>query len=305
MSFRFSDSKLAVAILATTAASLSPHLAVAQSTQDTHVQFRVEGFAGTTTDTRPLGEQKKKTTKGLLPSLSFSYGEGFKGQVDLLAADHAGDNALAGAVHLGFKTSAQTTFGVYASKMRFETPVTLNSERLGAEFVYQGDKTSFNFIAGNQKVDDATVIAGVIPGYTVVDTYGTKDGLFTIADFTYYPRPDWALSLSHRFSGEQHAGVVGAERAYKWGTSTVSLFAEGRFGDEAQSGAWVGVRIRFGGNGSSLKAIRDQEVYTNHLKDDLNSIENSRRRTDVALPPPPPPPEDEDDDCVCGGCYAA
>lgn len=303
MSFRFSGSKLAVAIFATTAAGMSPYIAVAQSAQDSQVRFRVEGFAGTTTDTRPIGKQKKKDTKGLLPSLSFSYGEGFKGQVDLLAADHAGDNALAGAVHLGFKTSAHTTFGVYGSKTHFKTPIKLNSERLGAEFVYQGDKTSLTFIAGNEKIDNATVIAGVIPGYTVVDTYGARDGLFTIADFTYYPQPDWALSLGHRYSGGRHAGVVGAERAYKWGTSTLSLFAEGRFGDKAYSGAWVGLRVRFGGDGTSLKAIRDQEVYTNHLKDDLYGIENSRRRTDVALPPPPP--EEDDDDCVCGGCYAA
>lgn len=298
----FSGSKLVVALVAATAAGLSPQLAVAQSAEDSNMRFRIEGFAGTTADTRPIGKREQKNTKGLLPSLSFAYGEAFKGQVDLLAAEHAGDRTIAGAVHLGFKASARTTLGVYASKTRVKTPVKLNSERVGLELVYQGDKAAFTWIAGQEKVGDATVVAGTIPGYTVVDTYGDKDGAFSLADVTYYPRPNWALTLGHRYGSGRHGGVAGVERAYKWQTSTVSLFAEGRFGDRAYSGAWVGLRVRFGGDGKSLKALRDQEIYTNHLKDEMYGIEHSRRRTDVALPPPPP--EDDDNDCVCGACYA-
>ncbi|GGZ44993.1 hypothetical protein [Asticcacaulis endophyticus] len=298
----FSGSTLAIALVATTAGGLSPQLAVAQSAADSAVRFRVEGFAGTTTDTRPIGKEKNKDSKGLLPSMSFSYGETFKGQFDLLAAEHAGDKSVAGAAHLGFKASAHTTLGVYVSKTRIKTPAKLNSERVGLELVYQGDKTAFNWIAGHEKVGAATVVAGTIPGYTVVDTYGDKDGVFNLADVTYYPRPNWALTLGHRYGSGRHGGVAGVERAYKWQSSTVSLFAEGRFGDKAYSGAWVGLRVRFGGNGASLRAVRDQETYTNHLKDDMYGIGNSRRRTDVALPPPPP--EDDDNDCVCGACYA-
>ncbi|WKL56710.1 hypothetical protein Q1W73_13675 [Asticcacaulis sp. ZE23SCel15] len=298
----FSGSKLTFVLAATAAAGLSPHATVAQSTADGSVRFRIEGFAGSTTDTRPIATQKDKDSKGLLPSMSFSYGETFKGQFDLLAAEHAGDKSVAGAAHLGFKASAHTTLGVYASKTRIKTPAKLNSERVGLELVYQGDKTAFNWIAGHEKVGAATVVAGTIPGYTVVDTYGDKDGFFNLADVTYYPRPNWALTLGHRYGSGRHGGVAGIERANKWKSSTVSLFAEGRFGDKAYSGAWVGLRVRFGGNGASLRAVRDQETYTNHLKDDMYGIGNSRRRTDVALPPPPP--EDDDNDCVCGACYA-
>ncbi|MGA9659698.1 MAG: hypothetical protein WBQ60_11425 [Asticcacaulis sp.] len=305
---KVSGTKLAFIVAAATAGGLLPHLAVAQSTTDTSgasAQFRVEGFVGTTSDSRPIGKRKNKDSKGLLPSLSFAYGEAFRGQVDFLAADHAGDNVLGGAAHLGFKTSAHTVLGIYGSNTRFKSPVKLNSERLGVEFVYQGDKTDLNVIIGNQKVNNANVTVGTIPGYTVVDTYGAKDGVFTLTNFTYYPRPDWALTLGHRYADKHHSGTVGVERAYSLQSATVSLFAEGRFGDKASRGAWLGLRVRFGGEGASLQDRRNQEVYTNHLKDDMYGVEQSRRRSEVALPvPPPPPPPEDDDDCVCGACYA-
>jgi hypothetical protein len=127
-----------------------------------------------------------------------------------------------------------------------------------------------------------------------------------MADVSLYLDDDWSVTAGHRYVGGRHAAVFGTEKAVVVAGNKFSIFAEGRLGSQDYKVAWVGIRFRFGASGSTL-IVRDRtEGYTNRLKDELFTIGNTRKRSQVGSPVPPVVPPSEPPPgggSCCGPCY--
>lgn len=266
--------------------------------QDGGPGWRIEGFAGVARDERPLTGRDTDFSGGVLPSVSFDLGS-LALQVDGMAAHHLGDTVLAGAGHLGFKPSDNLSLGVYAAYARLKDLGGLDSYRVGAEAAYHGPNFSLSGVAGYEHTERRARVAGAVPGFTVIDTYGRGGQFFSMADVTFYPDENLSLSAGHRYIGGRHAAAFGAEKAF----GGVAVFAEGRVGQNGYKAAWAGLRVRFGSGGRSLRES-EQSGFTNRLKDELFVNGNTRRRgqTPIIAPPPPPPPPGGKG-CACGATY--
>ena len=83
--------------------------------------------------------------------------------------------------------------------------------------------------------------------------------------------------------GPGHIGVIGLEYQTKWvdDRRAVSLFGEGRVGEDDYDAVWAGVRIYFGPNKTLIRRHREDDPVTD-IPDLIEITE--------PLPPPPPPP---------------
>jgi hypothetical protein len=288
----------ATGVVAATGAMLSAQPALSQESGG--VALRAEGFAGIARDERPLAGDEGEFSGGVLPSVGFGIGGAATVQVDGMVARHMKDTVYAGAGHVGLMASDRLSVGAYGSYAHFDAVPELDTYRIGGEVVYHASRASISVVAGYEHSDRATVVAGSVPGFTVIDSYGRGGSFFSMADVHYYPQENWSLTAGHRYVGRRHAAVVGTEKAFA--SSGLSIFAEGRIDGGSYAAAWAGVRIRFGRTGPSLQAS-DQSGYMNRLKDELFVPANTRQRSLVAPPAPPPPPSGGNGSC-CGACYA-
>jgi hypothetical protein len=285
-----------VGIVAGTGAMLFGPVALAQT--DGGVALRAEGFGGVARDQRPLNGSDGEFSGGVLPSIGFGLGNLVNVQIDGMVASHLKDTVFSGAGHVGIKATENLSIGAYGSYTHFDAVHELDTYRAGGEVVYHAGRASVSVVIGYEHSDKTTVVAGSIPGFTVVDRYGKSGSFFSMADVSFYPSENWSLTAGHRYVGRRHAAALGTEKAFAG--SGVSLFAEGRIGENGYAAAWTGIRIKFGRHGPSLQAS-DQSGYINRLKDELFVPANTRSRTLVA-PPPPPPPAGGGGAC-CGACY--
>ena len=289
---------LAAGIVAATGAMLFGQTALAQT--EGGVALRVEGFGGIARDQRPISGNDGEFSGGVLPSIGFRLGGVATVQMDGMVASHLKDTVFAGAGHIGIKATENLSIGAYGSYTHFDAVPKLDTYRIGGEAVYHAGRVSVSVLAGYEHSDRATVVAGSIPGFTVLDRYGKSGSFFSMADVSFYPSDNWSLTAGHRFVGRRHAAALGTEKAFAG--SGLSLFAEGRIGEQGYAAVWTGIRIKFGRRGPSLQAS-DQSGYINRLKDELFVPANTRSRTLVAPPPPPPPPPTGGNGACCGACY--
>ncbi|MEO9131444.1 MAG: hypothetical protein ABI240_09565 [Sphingomonas sp.] len=294
---RIIRTNLATGIVAATGAILFGQPALAQS--DGGVAVSAEGFGGIARDQRPLNGNDGEFSGGVLPSVGFGLGGVATIQIDGMVASHLKDTVFAGAGHLGIKASGSFSIGAYGAYTHFDSAPKLDTYRIGGEAVYHAERVSVTVVAGYEHSEKATVVAGAIPGFTVVDRYGRSGSFFSMADVSFYPSDNWSLTAGHRYIGGRHAAALGTEKAFAG--SGLSLFAEGRIGAEGYAAAWTGIRIKFGRHGPSLQAS-DRSGYVNRLKDELFVPANTRSRTLVAPPAPPTPPPGGTGSC-CGACY--
>jgi hypothetical protein len=289
-----------IGVAVATSSGLAAQGALAQSAG---AVGRIEAFGGQAADGRPLGGKEDGSSAGLLPSISFPAGPA-RLQLDGIAAEHLDDTIVGAAAQLTVQRGGNWAVGAYGSYVQHRFAGDLRVSRIGPQVNYLGERVTVSLVGGYEDVEQAVVAAGAVPGFTVADAYG-RDGAFSMADVVYYPSESWSVQFGHRYVGGRHAGVLGFERQF----GRLSLFGEGRFGDEDYAGGWLGVRMRFGEGSGSLRDRDRAGPLPNRLKDDLFGVSNTRRRTRTAIPvvvpPPPPPPPPTGPTCSCGPCYAA
>ncbi|HEX7873918.1 MAG TPA: hypothetical protein VF475_13465 [Sphingobium sp.] len=284
------------------AASGTTFLAPAAMAQNSGIGAKGELFGGIARDERPLADSRDAFSGGVLPSVTFGLGSSATVQVDGMAARHIGDTVIAAAGHVGVMPTPGISIGVYGAYAHFDGLGGLDNYRIGGEGSYHGARISLSAVVGYEHSQRRFIAAGTIPGFTVIDDYGRGGSFFSMADISLYPDENWSLTAGHRYIGRQHAAALGTEKHFAG--SPVSLFAEGRIGDNGYTAAWAGLRIRFGGGGgTSLQASDQGSGYANRLKDELFTITNTRRRGQEAIVAPPAPPVPGGNGCACGGSY--
>lgn len=271
--------------------------------------LRAEGFAGAGRDQRPLSDSETEFSGGFLPSIAVPLGDMVTVQADGLIARHLGDTVTAVGGRIAARPSENISIGIYGSYVNFDGPdygagngaVDLETYRIGAEATLSFDRVVISAVAGQEHSERQSVVAGTIPGFTIIDSYGYGSSFFSMADIDFYPTDNIGLSVGHRYIGRRHAAALSAETSFG-PSSAFSVFAEGRIGSEGYTAGWAGIRIRFGHQGAPLRITETRRIFENRLKDELFASGNTRRRTRDVIEPPAPP-EPPVDNCSCGGSY--
>ncbi|GEM_PF-1933780 len=282
----------------------------AQSGADGGPVLRAEGFAGAGKDQRPLAKDETEFSGGFLPSVAVPVGDALTLQLDGMIASHLGDTVTAVGGRIAARPSENVSIGIYGSYANFDGPdygagngaVDLETYRIGAEATLNFDRVVISAVAGQEHTERQTVIAGTIPGFTIIDSYGYGSSFFSMADIDFYPTDNIGLSVGHRYIGRRHAAAVAAESSFG-PSSAFSVFAEGRIGSEGYTAGWAGIRIRFGHQGAPLRITETRSIFENRLKDELFATGNTRRRNRDVIEPPAPPEPPVNPCNGCGGTY--
>ncbi|WP_306257918.1 hypothetical protein [Pararhizobium sp. IMCC21322] len=186
---------------------------------------------------------------GLLTgSVSVPLGTRFGLQADGMAGAREGDFVGGGGAHLFWRDPSYGLLGVYGSYTRRED-FDGHVARLGVEGEYYYNNWTIRTVLGAESIDAGS--AFVEP----------DDGFFAFTDVSYYIDENLELSVGHRFTADRNALALGAE--YQLDQSLfnngVSLFAEGRIGEDDYSAVWAGVRVYFGDDKSLMRRHREDD----------------------------------------------
>lgn len=187
------------------------------------------------------------------------YGFQLDGSVGVLDAEIFG--GVGG--HLFWRDPSYALLGIYGSYTAIEA---LDGEvaRIGVEGEYYWNQFTIKSVIGAEFIDiDQTAL--------VYD----ETNLFAFSDLSYYATDDLELSVGHRYSGENHALALGVEYqlSQQIFASGISLFAEGRIGENDYQGAWAGMRMYLGDEKSLIRRHREDDP-TDWAEDNLLGILN-------------------------------
>jgi hypothetical protein len=247
----------------------------------------LDGLIGIAADDSSQTGPDDSTTLAGMPSISF--GEGFVVQVDGLLADHRDNTVAGGALRVGARLRQGTYVGAYGSYTDINRHGGLQIWRLGGEAKFDLGDVEIEGVAGYEDTDSGTFRTGATATQNIFDVYDGGGRFFAFSDVRFRPSQRFRLSAGHRYTGGNHAGAAGAAIGFG---SNFALIAEGRLGEGDYKAAFIGVRMRFGGNAG------ESSLLDSRMIEDLFTVANTRRTLGVNLPPPP----DEDDGCGnCGG----
>jgi hypothetical protein len=211
------------------------------------VNGKVAGLGGSFAD---------KAVYGALGSLSMPLGCEFGMQVD--ATSGSFDNRFFGAAagHLFWRDPAKALFGVYGSYTYWDQVGGVKIAHIGPEAELYLGRWTIKGVAGAEFGNNAS---GTVDGVT--QTYDIKTRFFDQVDLAYYLTDDFKAYVGHRYLGGKHALALGGEYGIATGHGTmVSLFAEGRIGEDSFHGVWGGLRYYFGQH--------DKTLIRRHREDD-------------------------------------
>lgn len=194
-------------------------------------------------------------------SVSVPLGHAFGFQADGLAGVRDGDFVGGVAGHLFWRDPAFALLGVYGSYTRRDD-IDADISRLAVEGEYYWNQWSLEVLVGAEFLDaDNALVAD--------DT-----NFFDMVDVSFYATDDIKLSVGHRYTGERHAAALGVEVQLPQTIMNqgVSLFAEGRIGEDDYKGVWAGARIYLGDSKSLISRHREDDPR-NRLTDDLIELE--------------------------------
>lgn len=196
-------------------------------------------------------------------SVSLPLGQRFGVQIDGTVGTF--DDKFFGSAggHLFWRNPAYGLLGIYGS---FTAVDGIDGEvsRIGVEAEYYWDQITLKGVVGAEFVDiDAPV------------NYD-ETNLFAFSDLSYYAMDNLELSVGHRYTGEKHALALGVEYQLNQQifSSGVSLFAEGRIGEDEYQGAWAGVRMYLGDDKTLIRRHREDDP-TDWAEDNLFGIVNA------------------------------
>ncbi len=191
--------------------------------------------------------------------LGHSYGVQIDGSVGTFDEEFFGS---AGG-HLFWRNPDYGLLGVYGSYTALDG-VDGEVSRIGVEAEYYWNQVTLKGVIGAEFLDlDAPI------------NYD-ETNLFAFSDIAYYAMDDLELSVGHRYTGEKHALALGVEYQLNQPifASGVSLFAEGRIGEDEYRGAWAGVRMYLGDEKTLIRRHREDDP-TDWAEDNLFGIVNS------------------------------
>ncbi|MGJ8531376.1 MAG: hypothetical protein ACSHYC_04280 [Alphaproteobacteria bacterium] len=192
-----------------------------------------------------LDEEGFAALKG---SVSMPIGQRFglqlDGSVGILDEDFIG--GVGG--HLFWRDPSYGLLGIYGSYTAVEA-VDGRLGRLGVEGEYYWNQFTVKAVIGAEFVD-------IDPPVNYDET-----NLFAFSDLSYYANDNLELSIGHRYTGEKHALALGIEYQLNQQVfaSGVSLFAEGRIGEDDYQGAWAGVRMYLGDDKTLIRRHREDD----------------------------------------------
>lgn len=207
--------------------------------------FDAEGFGALSgSNSLPLGQ---------------SFGVQVDGSVGTLDEEFFGS---AGG-HLFWRNPEYGLLGVYGSFTALDG-VDAEVSRIGVEAEYYWNQVTLKGVIGAEFMDiDAPI------------NYD-ETNLFAFSDVSFYAMDNLELSVGHRYTGEKHALALGVEYQLNQQVfaSGVSLFAEGRIGEDEYQGAWAGVRMYLGDDKTLIRRHREDDP-TEWAEDNLFGIVNS------------------------------
>lgn len=269
-----------------TAITLLSPVAVAHAED---ITISLEAVGGLADDNSFNAASNSNVSAGAIGSVNFDGPVAI--QIDGLAFEHRDNTAMAGALHLGSRTSGGTFIGLYGSMSDIGLDGNLTTTRIGGEIDRQLGDFRLSLVAGFEDLDSATYLVGNTPTLRTFESYGNNGDVFAFSDFIFQPGGDGAaLSVGHRFTGGHHALAVGTAIPV---TSRLSFTGHARLGGGDYSAGLLGLRLVFGAGN-----VNPGNLLQNRLIEDLFAPGNTRRVSTqvIALPAPPPPPPG------CGSC---
>lgn len=192
-------------------------------------------------------------------SIPFAYRYG----VQLDATAGILDDDFIGSVggHLFWRDPSYALLGIYGSYSRNEA-VDGDVSRIGVEGEYYWNQFTLKSVIGAEFIDID------LPAYD-------ETNFFAFTDLSYYAMDNLELSIGHRYTGESNALALGIEYQLdqQMFSSGISLYAEGRIGEDDYQGAWAGVRMYLGDNKSLIRRHREDDP-TDWAEDNLFGITN-------------------------------
>lgn len=186
---------------------------------------------------------------GLLTgAVSVPLGARFGLQLDGLAGVRDGDFVGGGGGHLFWRDPSYGLLGVYGSFTKrddFDGSVA----RIGVEGEYYFNNWTVRTVLGAESIDTGN-------GFVEPD-----DGFFAFTDISYYVNENLELSVGHRFTADRNALALGAEYQLDQTlfNNGVSLFAEGRIGEDDYNAIWAGVRLYLGDEKTLMRRHREDD----------------------------------------------
>ncbi len=207
-----------------------------------------------------LDEEGFAALKG---SVSLPLGQRFGLQID--GSVGILDEEFIGGVggHLFWRDPSYALLGIYGSYTAVEA-VDGDIARLGVEGEYYWNQFTLKGVIGAEFIDiDAPVVYD-------------ETNLFAFSDLSYYAMDNLELSVGHRYTGDKHALALGVEYQLDQQifASGVSLFAEGRIGEDDYQGAWAGMRMYLGDDKSLIRRHREDDP-TDWEEDNMFGVINA------------------------------
>jgi len=219
------------------------------------INFKIDGFGGYS--------QTENVDGGIFGgsgSVTVPLGERFGAQLDGMAASLDGDFVGGVGGHLFWRDPSTGLLGAYGSYVTRDGSG-IDAWRLGAEGELYLGQLSLEAIVGYEGVDAPAAIS--------VD----DSNLFAVADAAYYVTDDFRVAVGYRHVLGLHVGAAGFEYQLPYDfVSGMSIFAEGRIGEDDYAGVWGGLRFAFGGEDKSLIRRHREDDPRNRLPDDLFDI---------------------------------
>lgn len=178
-------------------------------------------------------------------ALSLPVGHSYGLQLDGMAGMRDDEFVGGGGAHLFWRDPSTALLGVYGSYIHRED-LDGYVARIGVEGEYYKDNWTVSALIGAEFLESG-------------DEDQTE--FFAFSDLSYYATDNLKLSVGHRYTAERHGGALGAEYQLDQTlfSSGVSLFAEGRLGEDDYQAAWGGIRFYLGEEKTLIRRHREDD----------------------------------------------
>ncbi len=184
----------------------------------------------------------------LTGAVTVPLGMRFGLQGDGMVGVRDGEFVGGGAAHLFWRDPTVGLLGLYGSYTRRED-FDGSVSRVGVEAEYYWNNWTAKTLVGAEFIDAGSQFAE------------PDDDFFAFTDIAYYLNEDFEISVGHRYTADRNALALGVEYQLDQDvfSSGVSLFAEGRIGEDDYQAVWGGVRVYFGDEKSLMRRHREDD----------------------------------------------
>lgn len=205
-------------------------------------------------------------------AFSTPIGMNYGLQFDAALGTRGGDLVGGGGLHAFWRNPTIGLLGGFGSFTQRED-IGGHVARLGVEGEYYWNRMTFRTAIGIENIKSDANHAKA------------DDGFFAFSDVSYYNIENLKLSVGHRYTNGRNAIAVGVEYQLEQDmfAGGVSLFAEGRIGEDDYKAVWGGVRLYLADEKSLMKRHREDDP-TGLNEEDLFGLPISASSTTAASP---------------------